>query len=403
MTPPSPTPPPPPAPRATEKGTLIENIRGMVAAERREAISRATEVLSRGGLIALPTETAYVLVGLAQNAAAVARLRGPARRPAAVVRSPVWLAPTVDGELGVERELSLDGLGVGPFTTTRHRQIVHRLAPGPVIFVVESAATELVATLHELGLPEGVADDGGRIAFRVSGQATAAAVAARAARPLICAELFHGSSEAQSADDALAAVKELKLDGVVVLDDGPVRMRTGTTVLLLRPAGGHEVLKEGAYEARFIDKQTERMVLFVCTGNTCRSPMAEAIAHELARRIGESANLRFESAGVGAGPGMSITHEAAEALLEQGFSPPDHASRPLTRKLIAEADVIFAMTRSHAAAAIELDPGAADKVQTLDPAGRDVPDPIGQGPEVYTETARRLVDLISRRLKELQP
>jgi len=42
-------------------------------------------------------------------------------------------------------------------------------------------------------------------------------------------------------------------------------------------------------------------------------------------------------------------------------------------------------------------------VQTLDPTGRDVPDPIGQGPEVYTETARRLADLISRRLKELQP
>jgi len=80
----------------------------------------------------------------------------------------------------------------------------------------------------------------------------------------------------------------------------------------------------------------------------------------------------------------------------------DHRSRALTRDLLANADIVFGLTRDHVAAIIELDPTAADRVYLLDPAGADVPDPIGAPQGAYDQTAARLADLIAARLAALE-
>jgi protein-tyrosine phosphatase len=385
------------------------NLRECSPQDRREALARAGSALDSGRVVLAPTETAYV--ALAGEPHAEARLSALARAGALVphVRTPVWLAPTIDGPRGVERDLIEQGEhAVGPFTSPRHRRIVRRLAPGPAVFVCEEGGADAArAVAAALDLPAACVDDAGRVAFRVSGHAAAAALAARAERALACVEIAaQGGGPAQTLDAALAALRAAGVEPDVALDDGESRMRAGATVVLLHAearGGGHEVLREGAYEARFVGKQGERTVLFVCTGNTCRSPMAESIAAGLLAQAPGGESVRVASAGAAAGTGMPMTPEAADAVRELGFAARPHASRPLTRRLIAEADVVLAMTRSHAAAVLDLDPGAADKVQTLDPAGRDVPDPIGMGPEVYTQTARRIKELISRRLQEWLP
>ncbi|MBX3402779.1 MAG: low molecular weight protein arginine phosphatase [Phycisphaeraceae bacterium] len=383
------------------------NLRECSPQDRREALARAGAALDAGGVVLAPTETAYVAVfGTRSRDTTLARTGALAPH----VRSPVWLAPTIDGPRGVERDLVEQGqTAVGPFTSSRHRRIVRRLAPGPAVFLSAAGDTRTAgAVVEAMGLPPGCADDEGRIAFRVSGHAAAAALAARSERALACIELAApGGGQAQTLDVALAAMRAAQVDPEVALDDGESRMRAGATVVLLHAedggAPGYEVLREGAYEARFVGKQTERTVLFVCTGNTCRSPMAESIAAGLLAQASGGEAVRVMSAGAAAGTGMPMTPEAADAVRELGFLSRPHSSRPLTRRLIAEADVVLAMTRSHAAAVLDLDPGAADKVQTLDPAGRDVPDPIGMGPEVYTQTARRIQELISQRIQEWLP
>ena len=98
--------------------------------------------------------------------------------------------------------------------------------------------------------------------------------------------------------------------------------------------------------------------------------------------------------------GAPASFETGEALRSVGVRPVPHRSRALSKEMIADAEIIFAMTPSHLDAIRSIDPSAAGKSALLDPVG-DVPDPIGMPQEVYNQTAHRLAELILDRLEEL--
>jgi protein-tyrosine-phosphatase len=153
--------------------------------------------------------------------------------------------------------------------------------------------------------------------------------------------------------------------------------------------------------------QRQRLFLFVCSGNTCRSPMAAAMTNaEIAFRLKipfaelETVNIQAVSAGLTARPGMPMTAEAQQTLRSLDVPVGPHASRNLTVELGEQAEMIFCMTSAHRKAVIEMLPSVASKTYCLDSAG-DVEDPMGKSFEAYVNCALRIRSCIRLRFNEL--
>ena len=132
-------------------------------------------------------------------------------------------------------------------------------------------------------------------------------------------------------------------------------------------------------------------ILFVCTGNTCRSPLAEGIAQKWLDKHGIS-NWLALSAGVYATEGSPTSIETLEALSVLGIDFRG-VSTPLTPEMAQQADIVLCMTESHLSAVSML----TEKAELLDPLG-DIADPIGQSQSVYDALADQLGKIIAQKL-----
>lgn len=150
------------------------------------------------------------------------------------------------------------------------------------------------------------------------------------------------------------------------------------------------------------------LIIAVCTGNICRSPMAEAlIAHALKAETGPLANFRVISAGVAARDGDPPSANSVTTLKKVGLNISDHKSQALTPELVAEADVIFGMTESHRAviqAAIQPMPRNIYLLREFMPqeAESQIADPYGGPLPLYEECRDEIVEALPSVMKFLR-
>lgn len=355
------------------------------------AIKEAAAVVDGGGLVAFPTETVY---GIA------CRVDGTClERLNRIKGRPIDRRYTVHiGEKGqVQRFV--------PHMDLKARKLIERAWPGPltVVFELEDSDLKRQQTAMSDEVFKSLYRDSS-IGIRCPDHPAASALLRSVHCPVVAPSA--NPSDQPPATDARRVIEYFEGRIDLVLDAGPCRHGQSSTVVQVGPTT-LRILREGVLSRQTIKDWTRIRLLFVCTGNTCRSAMAEGLcrchlAKKLKCRVDDLEQMGYSivSAGIADIQGMPASTGALAVCAGKGIDIRSHRSRVLSASLVKDSDLIFVMEQAHREAVLGLHPQAVDRCMLLDP-DREILDPIGQPLDVFHRCAQQIQVALEKRVGEL--
>ena len=308
-------------------------------------INEAAAALKNGGLVVFPTETVYGIAANLLNQDTVNRLHEIKKRP----KNKPFSVHIADFD-------SLKQLSV--VLSKDAERVVKRFWPGPLTIVAFNNKREKIG----LRMPDN------KIASLLIKKAGVSVIAPSAN--------ISGNKPPVSIEEAMS-----NMDGYVdiILDGGRARIGIESTVMDVseRP---FKILRQGAIPAK--EALIDYVLLFVCTGNSCRSVMAKALMEKLVNEAGLSERVHIDSAGTSTFAGIGPAPNTVSVMEQEGVDVSGHIGKNINRDILKRSDIIFVMEKFHKNVIIGLMPEIKDKVRLLK-EDQDIPDPIGRPLEEY--------------------